>query len=220
MLAGPYLAGLLIAGWRWPDAPVAVAAAGGYLASYYLSLTVKARRRRYGSQLAAYLTVTALATAVVVLARPAVVWYAPAYALLTGVNLWYAYRRDDRALVSGVSSAIQGSLLVLVVGTVAGPLDRPLWTAFGVVVGYFVGTVLYVKTMIRERGNRAYGWLSIGYHVAMTAAAAVVAPVAVPLFAALTVRATWMPLRQASPKTVGLLELAACAALLVTVSQL
>jgi hypothetical protein len=223
MLAGPYLAGLLAAGWRWTDAPLAVAALGGYLASYYLSLAVKARRPgRYRTQLAVYLPATGLAVAVVVAAAPGVLWYAPCYALLVAVNLWYAHRRDDRSLLSGVSSAVQGCLLVLVVGTIAGPLDRPLWIAFGVVTAYFVGTVVYVKTMIRERDNFPLLWLSIVYHVAVTAAAALVAPVAVPLSAGLAIRATWMPSRTIAPhtvppRTVGLLELTACAGLLVTV---
>jgi hypothetical protein len=49
------------------------------------------------------------------------------------------------------------------------------WLVTSLVAAYFLGTVPYVKTNIRERGNRAYLLGSIGYHVAVTAAVAALA---------------------------------------------
>jgi hypothetical protein len=48
---------------------------------------------------------------------------------------------------------------------------QALWVVFGVLVAYFLGTVLYVKTMIRERGRRGYVVASVGYHLAGVVAA-------------------------------------------------
>ena len=54
--------------------------------------------------------------------------------------------------------------MVFVVATVAGQPPANVAGVFAAVATYFVGTVLYVKTMIRERDNVVYRWASVGYH--------------------------------------------------------
>lgn len=46
MLAVPYLAGVLVAGWSWVAAPLAGAWLAGYLLSYYLFQAIKTGRPR------------------------------------------------------------------------------------------------------------------------------------------------------------------------------
>jgi len=61
MLVVPYLAGLIAAGYRWPDLPLAGGWLAGYLWSYYLFQAVKSRRRdRFRTQLLMYGGFTAL----------------------------------------------------------------------------------------------------------------------------------------------------------------
>jgi hypothetical protein len=71
MLAVPYLAGLVAAGYRWPDVPLLGAWIAGYLLSYYAFQAVKTRRvRRYRTQLVLYTAVAAPLATLVVVARP------------------------------------------------------------------------------------------------------------------------------------------------------
>ncbi|KAE8762769.1 hypothetical protein GB883_17665 [Georgenia thermotolerans] len=49
------------------------------------------------------------------------------------------------------------------------------WLVTALVTAYFLGTVPYVKTNIRERGNRAYLVGSVAFHVGVTAAVAALA---------------------------------------------
>jgi hypothetical protein len=221
MLAVPYLAGVLAAGWRWPDAPLAGAWLAGYLLSYFVFQAIKSRRpSRYQTQLLVYGAVAAPLALVVVLARPATLWYAPAYAALVAVNAWYAWRRRERALLNDAASVLQSCLVVLVVGTIAGqPLTRMFEVAL-LCLAYFGGTVLYVKTQIRERGNRAYLMWSIGYHVVALAVAASISLWAAALFALLLVRAAVLPGRGWSPKRTGILEIAHCVLLLAICATL
>lgn len=212
MLAVPYLAGLLSAGFRWPDVPLAGAWLSGYLFSYFAFLAAKTRRpARYRAELLLYGTVAAALTAIVVLARPAVLWYAPVYAALIAVNLWHAARRRERALLNDAASVLQSCLMVLVTG---GTLP-----AFVLCLLYFGGTVFYVKTMIRERDNPAYRRWSIAYHAAALPLAAWATWWAAPLFAWLLVRAAVLPGRGWPPKRVGLVEIANCALLLACVVE-
>jgi hypothetical protein len=219
MLAVPYLAGLLAAGYRWADAALAGAWLAGYLLSYYLFQSVKSRRPgRYRAQLLLYAAVAAPLAVLLVVARPQVLWYAPGYAALLAVNAWYAARRRERALLNDVASVLQSCLIVLVVATIAGRVTAAAFVAFLLCLAYFLGTVFYVKTMIRERGNPRYRRWSTGYHVLALAAAVITGPWAGALFAWLLLRAILLPGRGLAPKRVGLIELANCAALLAIVA--
>ena len=99
-----------------------------------------------------------------------------------------------------------------------------LW-ACAALLCYFFGTSLAVKTVIRERTNRAFHRASIGYHAAVTLAWIVVAVLKlagsgwvpwamVGFFAVMTIRAWVIAGRRLRPRSVGLGELAASAALL------
>lgn len=101
---------------------------------------------------------------------------------------------------------------------VAGTVTSRALVAFALCLPYFLGTVFYVKTMIRERGNPAYRRWSAGYHVLAFAAVAWLGPWPAALFAWLLVRAVLLPGRALTPKRVGLIELANCAVLLACVA--
>src|SRR5262245_19120953 len=101
MLLVPWLAGVLIVGFTWLHLPLLLAWLTGYLASYYALLACKTRRpARVRAQLWVYVPPTVVLGGLVILARPAVLWYAVAYVPLLAVNVAYALRRDDRALLN------------------------------------------------------------------------------------------------------------------------
>ena len=231
MLLVPWLAGVLTAGFRWVHLPLLGAWLAGYLFSYYLLQAVKTRRPgRVRAQLLAYATPTILLGGLVLTLQPQLLWYAPAYALLLGINVAYAVRRNERALVNDLASVAQSCLMVLVFATVAGQTPGHVLPAFLAVTAYFTGTVLYVKTMIRERGRTGYYRASVAYHLVILAVAAGLrAPVAI-LFAGLLVRAYAFPQgrllplhrrggkRPMTPKQVGVIEIVACVLLLVAIT--
>jgi hypothetical protein len=223
MLAVPYLAGVLVAGWSWPAAPLAGAWLAGYLLSYYAFQAVKSRRpRRYRTQITLYAVLAVPLAAVVVAARPAVLWYAPAFAALWAVNAWYAWRRRERALLNDLASVVQSCLVVFVVATIAGtdPVEAA-WVA-GACLLYFTGTALFVKTMIRERGSLAYRRWSVAYHAGALAVTLAVVPWLGPalpvLFAWLLARAWLLPGRPLAPRHVGLIEIANSLLLLAAIA--
>jgi YwiC-like protein len=221
MLAVPYLAGLVAAGWRWPDAPLAGAWLAGYPLSYFAFQAVKSRRPgRYRAQLLLYGALAVPLALVVVAARPETLWYAPVYAALVAVNAWYAWRRRERALVNDYASVLQSCLVVLVVGAIAGRSLAHMLEVFLLCLAYFGGTVLYVKTQIRERRSRAYRIASIGYHVLALAAVAWLGVWAAALFVVLLIRAAVLPGRGWSPKRVGLIEIAHSVLLLAVCATL
>ncbi len=64
---------------------------------------------------------------------------------------------NERALLSGLSTTV-GSAMMTVVAYDAGAGTAWLraWVLAAVQAAYFAGTVFYVKSLIRERGNAAF----------------------------------------------------------------
>lgn len=209
MLLLPYLVGVVRAGAAWIHLPLLIAWLAGYLLSYYVQLAVKTgRARRVRSQLVAYGAVAALAGVVVLAVRPGLLLWAPVFAPLLAVNLAHARRRRDRALVNGLASAVQSVLVVPVACSAVGRGLGPAWRDAAVLLLYFAGSLLYVKTMIRERGDGRYLRGSITFHVLALPVAGRLDPWLVLPFGWFAVRAVLLPRRPPSIPQVGLLELA------------
>ncbi len=215
MLLLPWLAGTLLAGFRWVHVPLLIAWLTGYLASYYGLLAVKTRRpARVRAQLWVYGVPTVLIGAVLLVLMPRLLWYAPAYAALLAVNVRYAARRDDRALVNDLASVLQSCLMVFVCATVAGVPLSDVAVAFAAITAYFVGSVLHVKALIRERGNPRYRYASIAYHLVALAAASLLGIGLAAVFALLAARAWLLAGRRLRPGVIGIVEIVASLALL------
>lgn len=219
MLLLPYVVGVVVAGPSWWQLPLLVAWLAGYLFSYHALVAVKARRyARARAQLLTYGTLTAVPGVAVLAAFPSLLWFAPAYALLLGVNALYASRRRERAIVNDLASVLLCVLVAPMAAVVAGVAVSAVAPATLLVLLYLVGTVPYVKTMIRERGERTYYVASVAYHAAALVAAGLLAlPMIVP-FGWFLARAAWLPGLGLVPKRVGTVEIVNCALLVVSIA--
>lgn len=218
MLLLPWLTGMLAAGFRWVHLPLLGAWIAGYLFSYYALQSVKTRRPgRFRAQLLAYGVPTVLLGGLVLALHPALLWYAPAYAALLAVNVVYARRRAERSLVNDFASVLMSCLMVFVAASVAGAPPSAVLPEFLAFTAYFAGTVLFVKTMIRERGNATYYWASVGYHAAAVALAAWLGWPLLVVFVLLLVRAAVMPRYPIRPRPVGITEIVASLLVLIAV---
>lgn len=217
MLLVPWLAGVLTAGFHWAHLPLLGAWLAGYLFSYYALQAIKIQRlARFRPQLLLYGPITAVLGLLVAVARPPVLAYAPAFVVLLAVNGYFAWRRRERALLNDLISVAQSCLMVFVAATVAEAAIGPAVPAFVAVLLYFTGTVLYVKTMIRERGSTPYRRASVAYHVVALAAAALVSLPLAAVFVLLLVRAAALPRYRLAPKHVGIIEIVAATLVLIT----
>lgn len=211
MLAAPLLVGILAAGPRWVHLPLAAFWFVGYFAFFATSSWLKSRRRpRYWPPVRAYSVAAALLGLVVVAAEPSLVAWAPAFVVPLGVGLAAAAARHDRDLVAGLTTVV-GSCLMTVVAydAGAGHVDRRAWVLALVLALYFLGTVFYVKSAIRKRGQDGFLALSVAFHVVATVVAGVVAWSLGVLFAVLTARAALVPRLGGTPKQLGIGEIVA-----------
>ncbi len=217
MLASPLLVGVVAGGFAWVHVPLTAAWFGGYFAYFATSLWLKSRRKaRYLASVRVYGALTTLLVAVVLAVEPGLARWAVAFAPALVLGLWFAVQRRDRTLASGLVTTA-ASALMTVVAYDAGPGDDIglAWQLAAVQLCYFVGTVFYVKSVIRERGNQTFHRLSAGFHLAVAVAMVWLSPWLVCLFGLLTVRAAVVPRLDATPKQVGIGEVVATLAVAV-----
>jgi hypothetical protein len=221
MLASPLLVGIMAGGFAWIHLPLAAFWFTGYFAFFATSLWLKSRRRpTWFPPVRAY-GLGSLGLGVVVVATDSgLLRWAPLFVLPLGIGLYAASQRQDRALVAGLATTA-GSALMTVVAYDAGPgsdLTRA-WQLALVQFLYFSGTVFYVKTVIRERDNPRYRWLSAGHHAVALGTVELVFGIEVgsqlPLlvvFGLLLGRAILVPPYRPTPKQAGIGEVAATVA--------
>jgi hypothetical protein len=231
MLVVPYLLGSGASSFGWWSLPLLTGWLSAYLVSYFVLQGLKARRwGRYRAPLRLYGVALALSAVPLVVYRPWVVVAAVALLPFTAVNGWYAHHRRDRFWLNGVASVTQACLMVFVAYALGlglrltdlddGSVD---WTTplqlFAAAWLYFTGTVLFVKTMIREAGNAVYYRGSVAYHVVAVGLAGLINAWLMVPFALYLLRAVALPRRSLRPAQVGAVEVAN-ATLLVVVALL
>lgn len=223
MLIVPFLAGLAMARDSRPlgagDATLGLTWLVGYFAYNAAILTLRAaprRRDRYVPALVVY-GAGALVMGLSTLALTGwwLLAWVPAYTVLVGWALWLAWTKRERSLLSGVLTVVASCGLMAVLQP-WGADDPSRWRDLAimlVITAYFVGTVLHVKALIRERNDPASTQRSRAYHaaVALVAVAAVGAGWLgwwwLPWAAALVARSAWMPRAARRPAQIGVVEI-------------
>lgn len=173
MLSAPLLAGAIASGPGWRHLLLAAFWFAGYFAFFALSLWLKSRRKpRYLPPLRVYLPLAAVLGLGVLAVQPGLVRWAPLFLVPGTVGLVASATRHERALLSGLATTVGSSLMTLVAYDLGGGSDwAHAWVLTAVLAAYFAGTVFYVKSAIRERGNTTFLAWSVAYHLAVTAAA-------------------------------------------------
>lgn len=227
-LALPLVLGALVSPGSWTTLLLAWAAFTLYPASYFaLSLGRARRGARFRRPLTIWTLAAVVPSAVLLAARPWLVWVGLGYAVLFAVNLAFARRNRERDLGNDVVLVAQAVALVpltwLLASSGPGAWTLPaasvpdrvwLLTVDGALV--LVGSTLHVKSLLRERRNPAYAVASRGFAaaslvLALGLAAAWGLPEGVGLvvpFMVLTARAFKRDWSRWRPAQVGLVELA------------
>lgn len=228
MLIVPFVVGVLDAGPDWRHIPLLFALLAGYLAFFAVGLWLRSRcKARYWPPARAYGALAGVLGLVVIAVEPTLLRWAVVFLPLLAISLWCSWRRADRSLLNDGVTVLFASLMTVVVAGVgdqrAGSAalaglawlpgaDQPhAWVLAGLLFAYFGGTVLYVKSMIRNRGERGMYLLSVVYHVVVCVPAIMAGPWLGALFVALAVRAAVVPRRwpRLTPAQLGFGEIAA-----------
>jgi len=208
---------------------LAGAALTAYLASASVQAWTRARRpRAYRAPIVAYGGLFAILGLTLVVAFPALLLTLVVAGPAAFVVLGGARPGTRRDLANSLAQVAQALVLVPAAAHVSGTFEvERVVTATAVAAGYLIGTVLVVRSVLRERGNEAFAAASIGFHVVLVGLAlAVLPPIYAVIAAALALRALALPILQrrlaAGPRPlrpihVGLVEIAASIATVAVV---
>ncbi len=211
--------------------PWQLVVAGAALAGYLFSATMQAwsRARRppeYRAPIATYGTLFAVPGLLLAISFPALlailVVVVPA-ALIVARGAQPGTRRD---LANSLAQVAQALVLVPAAAWVSGEFEIVRVVAYTLVAaGYLIGSVLVVRSVLRERGNEAFAALSAGFHVVLVVLAVVALPAAYAVLAlGLAGRAVALPVlqrrlaagpRPLRPVHVGIVEIVSSVAVVV-----
>ncbi len=225
MLVLPLGVGALRGEVGWLHLWLLVAWLVAYLAYFAATVWLKSgRKARYLLPVQVYGGVLAVAGGGLLIAEPELLRWGVVFAPLLAASLVYSARRAERAVANDVLTIVATSLMAVIAYGLGAPDDGawlpgaghvPGWALAAAAAAYLVGTALYVKTMIRERGNRAMYAASVVYHVAVAAVFAWWLPFVGAFLAVMAVRACLVPQHwpRARPAAIGVAEVVCTVAL-------
>lgn len=203
----------------WTGALLALTWWFGYFFFFAASVWMRARfRRKHLPPVATYGAITAVLGIGTLFADWTLLRWLPLYAPLIAIAVYETWRRRPRSLLSGLSTVLAANLILPTIVSASEPLTSTVWATTAVLAAFFVGTLPYVKTLIRERGSKAWVTGSVAFHAAALVLVCLLTFwglahwLTIPTFAVLLVRAWGMPWYAArnnmrwSPQTVGMFE--------------
>lgn len=174
-----------------------------------LQLIRTGKKDRYKKPLMLYGVLLAPLAGALLLVKPGLSWYALSLLPFFLINCYYARKNQERAIANDFAAVLLFSSIVFVTYKIGGGNDWGVaLSLFSLSVLYFAGTVFYVKTMIREKRNKVFYWLSVCYHIIQIAVMAwLFSPWLLLPAGALLIRAIVSPRLQPSIKVVGISEI-------------
>jgi hypothetical protein len=220
ILAVPLLLGVAAGGARPAHLVLGVAAISAYLFSVPAIEWVHTRRSALLRPASVFGVVLAASGVALLVDRPelAVVGAAVAVAGIAAVVVTLA--GHPKSVVVSLAEVAQATALVPAAAIVSGTLAEPSTSRAAIAAGiYLAGSVLLVRSVIREKGNPRFLAASIGFHAIGVVAAASLLAWPYAIFAAgLLARAVALPIvearldatpRRLRPIHIGLVEIAA-----------
>ena len=183
-LVVPLALGFVVVGWSVPAAVFAVAWILAYPASYYLGRAVVVRWRRGSwTRLARremrdavpWMVLAAVPSLVLLTIRPWLLWVGAVLVGLWAVSLWLTRTGHERGASNDLLLVAQASLAVPLFWAIAtdtpdlgmgDPAAADAWTAAFICLVFFTGSVLHVKSLIREADDRRWATGSRLFHAA------------------------------------------------------
>ena len=212
----PLILGFLVSGWSWLALAFACAWILAYPASYFLGRAVVIRwRRGEWSRLARrelgyarpWMGLAAAPSVVLVVARPWLLGVGLGLGLLWAVSVWLTRIGHERGASNDLLLVTQAALAVPLLWAIAhnGWPPTDAWLAALVCLVFFTGSVLHVKSLIREADDPRWAVASRVYNTA-TVGMGVVSPWLLLPFGAAAVRSFAVP-QGTRPAVVGAVEI-------------
>lgn len=172
MLFIPPLMGLILQP-SWAALPLLITWWAGYFTYFAITIWVKGRlRTKHLPPVLTYGAITALTGIAALITQWQLIAWLPIFAPIIAVAVYETIKRRERSLVSGWSTVLAAAMMLPTVASIStsgtpAAVSADLWWATAWFALYFGGSIYYVKTLIRDFGNRSRFIQSVGFHAAV-----------------------------------------------------
>lgn len=212
----PLILGFVVAGWSWLGLVFSAAWILAYPASYYLGRAVVIRwRRGTWSRLARrelgyarpWIVLAAIPSLALAVVRPWLLAVGVVLIVLWGVSVWLTRIGQERGASNDLLLVTQAALAVPLFWAMVHDSRPPAdaWLAAFVCLVFFTGSVLHVKSLIRESDNPRWALASRVYNTA-SVGTALLSPWLLLPFGVAAIRAFAVP-QGSRPAVVGAVEI-------------
>ncbi|GGA30286.1 YwiC-like family protein [Paenibacillus physcomitrellae] len=210
MLVLPFLAGLAISEGKIIHIPLFLWWLVIYLFSFPVLQWIKTgNKARYRGPALLYGVILLPLTVILIAFDPMLIGYGVLLLVFFIPNIYYAKTKNERALLNDIMAVLVFCSFIFPVVYVGEGGSRSYVEAaqwFALLAAYFIGTVLYVKTVIREKNNPRFYYASITYHLLNIGIAAAVNLYMIFPAVILLLRAAWFPKLGLKVKQTGMAE--------------
>lgn len=168
MLLVPFFLGMGLGQVSWIHIPLFIGWLFLYLATYPLLMSFKKRNKQRKTHIkwtATYFVPVIVSLIIVLLYDFRFIYFGLVMVPFFIINAYYAKQNNERALLNDLSAICSfgiGGVASYFGGT--GTIDLTAFAVWGLSMLFFAGSTFFVKTMIREKGNPKYRWISWGFH--------------------------------------------------------
>ncbi|WP_210364593.1 YwiC-like family protein [Bacillus sp. REN3] len=167
MLVIPFWLGAAAGGIVWQHIPFFIGWVLLYLATYPMLLMFKGKKIPYYRKWTLiYLAPALLFLMVPLFTTPTIVYFGFSMIPFFIINAYFSSKNKDRDLLNDLSAIVVFSIAGLASSYLpAASIGREAILVFAASILFFTGSTFYVKTMIREKRNANYKWISWVYHL-------------------------------------------------------
>ena len=176
MLFIPPLMGMILQP-SWAALPLLITWWAGYFTYFAITIWVKSRlRKKHLPPVLTYGAITALAGIAALITQWQLISWLPIFAPIIAVAVYETIKRRERSLASGWSTVLAAAMMLPTVASIStsgtpAAVSADLWWATAWFALYFGGSIYYVKTLIRDFGNRTRFIQSVIFHAIVCVAA-------------------------------------------------
>lgn len=211
MLIMPFLFGIFAGHLSWMHVLFIVSWFLIFFAADNFLFFMKQRRKQRGYMMTAvsFITVAVIMILPVIIKLPVLILFFLSMIPFGIINVLFAKQRNERHILNDLSAVVifsTAGMISYYIGV--RQLDLKAIVVFTFSMLYFTGTILYVKTMIREKKSSTYKWLSFGYHILLVSIAMLVHPLLGTAMLPSLLRAVLFYGRNYKPMKIGIVEIA------------
>lgn len=176
MLIIPFWLGVAASGFIWAHLAFFIGWLLLYFATYPMLLLFKKKQIQYYKKWAIiYLVPAILFLLIPLLVRPSIVLFGLGMIPFFVINAYYSAKNNERAFGNDLSAIVAFSIAGLASSYLPnGEINSLAVIVFITSILFFIGCTFYVKTMIREKKNQTFKWISWIYHVVVVIVWAIV----------------------------------------------